>query len=50
MGRARLPPNARGGVYHVKDNLELEVKVASLSRRIEEMKGNNYLKTVVLDT
>ena len=37
--RVRPPPNARGGVYHVKSDFELEAKVATLIRKIGEMEG-----------
>ena len=38
----RQAPNARVGIYHVKGNFELEAKIATLNRRLEEMEGKGH--------
>lgn len=48
-GRARPPPNnAKGGIYHVQDDLDLRVEVALFSIKLEELesKGPRELKAM----
>ena len=48
MWTMKQPPNARGGIYHVKDNFKHEEKITTLNRKLEEMegKGNQDINSI----
>ena len=35
----RPPPNQRGGMYSLSEDMELMVKISTLARRVDELEG-----------
>ena len=42
IDRMRLPPNQRGGIYSLSEDMETKAKLSTLARRLEELEMRNH--------
>ena len=40
----RPPPNPRGGIYELSEDMEMKARISTLARKVEELEGKRLMK------